>query len=111
MDEAVLADEASVGHADRGRLPGDDLECLLVWTLLPLHALSSMPENDHAREYDNRNDDQADGKPLPALLLLAFVLCEIEFLIIKLVHLAAYYTKTDCKFFVRNTTPGLHRRI
>ena len=60
-----------------------------------------MPENHHAHEHDNRNDDQTDGKPLPSLLLLAFVLREIEFLIIKLTHLGAYYTKTDCKFFVQ----------
>ena len=60
-----------------------------------------MPEYDHAHEHDNRNYDQADGKPLPSLLLLAFVVREIEFLIIKLVHLAAYYTKTDCKFFMQ----------
>ena len=60
-----------------------------------------MPEYDHAHEHDNRNYDQADGKPLPLLLLLAFVVREIEFLIIKLTHLGAYYTKTDCKFFMQ----------
>ena len=60
-----------------------------------------MPENDHAREYENRNDDQADGETLPTLLLLAFVLREIEILVIKLVHLVAYYTKTECKFFAQ----------
>ena len=60
-----------------------------------------MPENYHAREHNNRNYDYSDGQSLPALLLLAFVVCEIEFLIIKLIHLAAYYIKTDCKFFVQ----------
>ena len=60
-----------------------------------------MPENDHASEDDNRNDDQADGKPLPALLPGALIVREIKFLIIKLIHLGAYYTKTECKFFVR----------
>ena len=34
-----------------------------------------MPENDHAAENDDRDNDYADGKPLPTLLKVAFVLC------------------------------------
>ena len=60
-----------------------------------------MPENHHAREDDDRNYTHNDGKPLPAFLNVASVLREIEFLIIKLVHLATYYTKTDYKIIVQ----------
>ena len=60
-----------------------------------------MPENHHAREDDDRNYYHNDGKPLPALLLLTFVLREIEILVIKLVHLGAYYIKTDYKIIVQ----------
>ena len=69
-----------------------------------------MPENHHAREDDDRNYYHNDGKPLPALLLLTFVLREIEILVIKLVHLAAYYTKTECKFFASFWLSSLERR-
>ena len=51
-----------------------------------------MPENDHAREYDNGDDDYADGKTLPAFLNAAFVLCKIKFFVLKRIHLGAYYT-------------------
>lgn len=50
-----------------------------------------MPENDHAREYDKSDNDYADGKPLPTLLKVALVLCEIKFFVLKLIHLGAYY--------------------
>ena len=55
-----------------------------------------MPENDHACEYDNAHDDYADGKPLPALLKVAFVLCEIKFFVLKLIHLDVYYITYSC---------------
>ena len=61
----------------------------------------SAPEDHHAREHDDRDDDHADGETLPALLKAAFVLGKIEILILKLVHLGAYYTKTDYKIFLR----------
>ena len=51
-----------------------------------------MPENDYAGEYDNGGDDHADGKSLPAFLNVAYALCEINFFILKLIHLDAYYT-------------------
>lgn len=50
-----------------------------------------MPENDHAAENDDRDNDYADGKPLPTLLKVALVLCEIKFFVFKLIHLGAYY--------------------
>ena len=55
-----------------------------------------MPENDHACEYDNEHDDHADGKPLPALLKVAFVLGEIKFFVLKLIHLDVYYITSSC---------------
>ena len=55
-----------------------------------------MPENDHACEYDNAHDDYADGKPLPALLKVAFVLCEIKFFVLKLIQLDVYYITYSC---------------
>ena len=58
-----------------------------------------MPENDHAREYDNRDDDYADGKALPAFLNVAFVLCEIKIFVLKLIHLGAYYITYSHLFF------------
>ena len=58
-----------------------------------------MPEDDHAREYDNRHDDQADGKTLPAFLNVAFVLRNVKFFIIKLIHLGAYYITYSHLFF------------
>ena len=51
-----------------------------------------MPENDHAAEDDDRYNDCADGKPLPAFLNGASVLCEIKFFVLKLIHLGAYYS-------------------
>ena len=60
-----------------------------------------MPENHHARENDDRNYNHNDGKPLPALLLLSFVLRDVKIFILKLIHLAAYYTKIDCKIIVQ----------
>ena len=50
-----------------------------------------MPENDHAGEDDYRDNDYADRKPLPSLLKVALVLCEIKFFVLKLIHLGAYY--------------------
>ena len=58
-----------------------------------------MPENDHAREYDNGDDDYADGKTLPALLNVALVLCEIKIFVLKLIHLGAYYITYSNLFF------------
>ena len=61
--------------------------------------MASMPEDDHAREYDNRHDDQADGKTLPAFLNVAFVLCDVKIFVFKLIHLGAYYTTYSHLFF------------
>ena len=61
--------------------------------------MTSMPEYDHDREYDNRHDDQADSKPLPAFLNVALVLCEIKIFVLKLIHLGAYYTTYSHLFF------------
>lgn len=61
--------------------------------------MTSMPEYDHDREYDNRHDDQADSKPLPAFLNVALVLCEIKIFVLKLIHLGAYYITYSHLFF------------
>ena len=61
--------------------------------------MTSTPEYDHDREYDNRHDDQADSKPLPAFLNVALVLCEIKIFVLKLIHLGAYYTTYSQLFF------------
>ena len=37
-----------------------------------------MPESDHARDYDKRDDDYADGKALPAFLDVAFDSLELD---------------------------------
>ena len=50
-----------------------------------------MPENDHAAENDDRDNDYADGKSFPAFLKVALVLCKIKFFVLKLIHLGAYY--------------------
>ena len=53
--------------------------------------MTSMPEYDHAREYDKSDNDYADGKALPAFLKVAFVLCNVKIFVLKLIHLGAYY--------------------
>ena len=58
-----------------------------------------MPENDHAREYDNGDDDYADGKTLPSFLNVAFVLRNVKVLVLKLIHLGAYYITYSHLFF------------
>ena len=69
-----------------------------------------MPENDHAREYDKSDNDYADGKALPAFLKVAFVLRNVKIFVLKLIHLGAYYTKTECKFFASFWLSSLERR-
>lgn len=58
-----------------------------------------MPENDHHSEYDSGDNDYANCKPLPALLTVAFALCEIKIFVFKLIHLGAYYTTYSHLFF------------
>ena len=59
-----------------------------------------MPENDHAREYDKSDNDYADGKALPAFLNVAFVLRNVKFFIIKLIHLGGIISHTPTYFSV-----------
>ena len=58
-----------------------------------------MPENNHSYERDNRHDNKTDCNVLAAIADFAFDLGCIGLIIILLIHLAAYYTTTDCKFF------------
>ena len=58
-----------------------------------------MSGNDHARECDGGDDDYAGGKPLPAFLKVAFVLCNVKIFVLKLIHLGAYYITYSHIFF------------